>query len=248
MQNPPASVKLTVIYDNYSSDDELQAAWGFSCLVENTEKVVLFDTGGHGPTLMANMARFGIPPRAVEAVVLSHAHWDHTGGLAELLDANGGVTVYMLKSFPRKIREAARRAGARLVEISGPENILPGVKTTGEMSSGVGPAEQSLIIETKSGALVLTGCAHPGVAGIAERAVELTAGTILAVVGGYHLHRAGDREVREVAARLQELGVRYVVPCHCSGDRAVQLLREAYGKRCLNCSAGEVIDTARLGG
>ncbi len=246
MHGPPAGVKLTVIYDNYSVEDELQAAWGFSCLVENTEKVVLFDTEGHGPTLMANMARLDIAPRALEAIVLSHAHWDHTGGLAELLGAEGEVTVYMLKSFPRKIREAARRTGARLVEISGPEDVFPGVKTTGEMSSGAGPAEQSLIIETKSGMLVLTGCAHPGVANIAERAVELTGGTILAVIGGYHLHRAGDGEVREVGTRLQEIGVRYVIPCHCSGDRAVQVLREIYGKRCLSCSAGEVIETARL--
>ena len=246
MSSAPPSVKLTVVYDNYSTRDGLGAAWGFSCLVENFDQVILFDTGGHGPTLMANMSELGIAPDSVDAIVLSHAHWDHTGGLPEFLDANSDVTVYMLSSFPDKTREVARRSGARLVEVSGPADICPGVKTTGEMASGKGAPEQSLIMKSESGVVALTGCAHPGVVSIVERAVGLAGRRILVVAGGYHLHRVSEAAVREVASHLQELGVGYVAPCHCSGDRAVEIMREAFGTHCLGCGAGVVVDTARL--
>jgi len=246
MSTDKGSVKLTVVYDNYSLTDELQAAWGFSCLIENLEQVILFDTGGQGPALMANMAELDIDPGGIDAVVLSHAHWDHMGGLGDFLEANDRVTVHMLDSFPNKVKEVVRRTGARLVDTSAPAQICAGAMTTGEMASGGGPPEQSLVIESESGSLVLTGCAHPGVVSVTERALELASDRILLVAGGYHLHRAGRDEVNEVAASLRDLDVKYIAPCHCSGEGAVELLRTAFGPRCLSCSAGEVIDTARL--
>ncbi len=239
-------IRLTVIYDNQSTSDELQAAWGFSCLIEGLERTILFDTGGQGATLMANMEEIGIDPSAVDAVFLSHRHWDHTGGLQAFLQANGDVTVHALASFPRNLKDAARRSGARVVETEGAVDVCRGAQTTGEMSRENGTPEQSLVIGTGCGAVVITGCAHPGVVEIAERAAELAGCDILAVVGGYHLHGAGDGVVREVAERLKALGVGYVAPCHCTGDRAMDLLRQDFGDRCLSCGAGETIEIGRL--
>lgn len=91
---------LTVIYDNNPSDPRFRTAWGFACWVETPDGVVLFDTGGDGPTLPNNLAEGGMDPRAVDAVVLSHAHGDHTGGLMGLLDAGARPTVYVPVSFP----------------------------------------------------------------------------------------------------------------------------------------------------
>ena len=74
-------VRIAVVYDNRSLDRQLSPSWGFSCLVGDD---LLFDTGGDGPRLVSNMARMGFDPRRIRSVVLSHAHGDHTGGIAAL--------------------------------------------------------------------------------------------------------------------------------------------------------------------
>jgi 7,8-dihydropterin-6-yl-methyl-4-(beta-D-ribofuranosyl)aminobenzene 5'-phosphate synthase len=248
VNSPPGGVRLTMIYDNYSASEDLRPAWGFSCLVEGLDRTILFDTGGHGPTLMSNMEELGIAPESVGVVFLSHSHWDHVGGLPDFLSANNDVKVFMLRSFPARLKKAARDAGASVEEITDPAEIVPCAASTGEMVTGRGTPEHSLMIRSEAGVVVLTGCAHPGVVSIAERAAKLTGQSILAVVGGYHLHGAGDGRVREAVSRLSELGVAHVAPCHCTGDRATELIRAAYGERCLSCAAGVVIDSASLPG
>jgi 7,8-dihydropterin-6-yl-methyl-4-(beta-D-ribofuranosyl)aminobenzene 5'-phosphate synthase len=120
---------------------------------------VLFDTGGDGPTLLANMRRLGIAPDSIDAVVLSHIHGDHTGGLDLFLALRPGVTVYLPRSFPPAFRRAVERRGARVETVSGPARLLAGVYSTGEI--GDDPKEQALIVDTASGPVVITGCAHP---------------------------------------------------------------------------------------
>lgn len=72
----------------------------FSCLIEGLDKTILFDTGGNGDILLANMQRLGLDPEDVDAVVLSHIDADHTGGLGAFLARNPDVTVYMPESLP----------------------------------------------------------------------------------------------------------------------------------------------------
>ena len=62
---------LTIAYDNYSFNEELETKWGFSCLVEGTEKTMLFDTGGDGQVLLRNMEKLKIDPGAIEIMVFS---------------------------------------------------------------------------------------------------------------------------------------------------------------------------------
>lgn len=67
---------------------------GFSALIERGGERILFDTG-QGIGLLANAGRLGKDLSAVDRVVLSHGHYDHTGGLAAFLDqARGGATVF----------------------------------------------------------------------------------------------------------------------------------------------------------
>jgi len=68
------TLTLSIVYDNNAYDPRLKTAWGFSCLIEYRGQVILFDTGGDSPTLLANMAKLGIDPGEIEAVVLSHIH------------------------------------------------------------------------------------------------------------------------------------------------------------------------------
>ena len=63
-------VKITILYDNYIFKEGTKAEWGFSCLIEGTEKTILFDTGGDDKVLMGNMKLLNIDPQKVDLVVI----------------------------------------------------------------------------------------------------------------------------------------------------------------------------------
>jgi len=235
-------VKFTIVYDNNAYDERLRTAWGFSCWVEVGGKIVLFDTGGDGPTLLGNMAQLGFDPQAIDAVVLSHIHGDHTGGLAGLLDAGGRPVVYVPAAFPASFK-ADVRARTDLVEVTGPVEILPGVYTTGEVGSRI--VEQALVVETAEGLVVVTGCAHPGVVEMVRRAQEAVGGEVAAdfsvVMGGFHLGDASADKIDGIIADFRQLGVRRVAPCHCTGDQARQMFANAFGYDCVLAGVGYAV-------
>jgi 7,8-dihydropterin-6-yl-methyl-4-(beta-D-ribofuranosyl)aminobenzene 5'-phosphate synthase len=231
-------VTFTIVYDNNGYDPELQTAWGFACLVETGEATVLFDTGGDGPTLLRNMAQLGIDPLTIEAVVLSHIHGDHVGGLTGLLDAGARPTVYVPAVFPASFKNSVL-VRTDLVEVTGPMEIRPGLHTTGEVGSAI--VEQALAVETEDGLVVVTGCAHPGVVEMVDRAIEVLGGDVLLVMGGFHLGSATQGQIEGVIDGFRHLGVRTVAPCHCTGDRARQLLAESFGSDYIVAGVGRVI-------
>ena len=98
-------MKATIIYDNTAFRKDLQADWGFAALIEANGKRILFDTGGSGSILLSNMNKLGITPKEIDDVFISHAHFDHTGGLSAFLDQNSDVTVWVPPSF-RGVRNA----------------------------------------------------------------------------------------------------------------------------------------------
>jgi 7,8-dihydropterin-6-yl-methyl-4-(beta-D-ribofuranosyl)aminobenzene 5'-phosphate synthase len=238
-------VKITVVYDNNPYDRRLETAWGFACLVEGFEKVILFDTGGDGDTLLANMAALGYTPGDVDVVVLSHAHGDHVGGLPQVLEENPAVTVYAPSSFAAGLKNEAKRAGATLVEVEGSCDICPGVGSTGEMGTSI--VEQALVAKTPLGLVVITGCAHPGIVSVVGRARSLYGEKVCVVLGGFHLGAADDAELKDVVAAFREMDVRYAGPCHCSGDRARQIFADEFRERYLPVGVGTVVEVSALG-
>jgi 7,8-dihydropterin-6-yl-methyl-4-(beta-D-ribofuranosyl)aminobenzene 5'-phosphate synthase len=232
---PPARATISVLYDNVSWREGMQTAWGYACLVQIRETSILFDTGGDGGLLLANMAGLGVQPAAVDVVVLSHAHADHTGGLAELLAAGVRPVVYLPASFPEAIKRQVADQG-HLVEVSGPIEVAPGVYSTGEVGSEI--AEQALAVRTAEGGVVITGCAHPGVVTMARVAQQVVGGEIALVMGGFHLEDATAAEIESTMQGLRALGVQRVAPSHCTGNFARQLLAEEFGDAYLRAGAG----------
>jgi 7,8-dihydropterin-6-yl-methyl-4-(beta-D-ribofuranosyl)aminobenzene 5'-phosphate synthase len=236
---PDAEVIITIVYDNNGYSGRLTAAWGFSCIVKRPQETILFDTGGDGRVLLSNMAGLGISPDGIDAIVLSHIHGDHTGGIDEFLKRNSEVTVYLPLSFPEQIKQHIKSYGVNLVEIHEPRELSAGVFTTGELGSGV--REQSLLVKTSEGLVLITGCAHPGVMNIVKRAKETTKDKIYIVVGGFHLAGAFPSQVNYTAEILLQLGVEKVALCHCSGDEARRLFKDYFGENYLDCGAGQEI-------
>jgi 7,8-dihydropterin-6-yl-methyl-4-(beta-D-ribofuranosyl)aminobenzene 5'-phosphate synthase len=237
-------VKITVVYDNNEHDPRLETGWGFACVVEGFEKRILFDTGGDGDVLLANMKTLGLDAQDLDAVFLSHIHGDHVGGLPRVLEANPAVTVYTPASFPVGFKEEVKGTGAAVVEVTAAWDICPGVGSTGEMGTSI--VEQALVARTPRGLVVITGCAHPGIVEVVARARDLYGDDVHLVMGGFHLRAAADAELRDVAASFREMGVRYAGPCHCSGDRAREIFAEELSERYLKVGVGTEVEPLRL--
>jgi 7,8-dihydropterin-6-yl-methyl-4-(beta-D-ribofuranosyl)aminobenzene 5'-phosphate synthase len=187
-------MKVTIVYDNRPARPDLAGDWGFACIVDAHEKRILFDTGAKGAILMDHLRTLEIDPASVDAVFISHDHWDHTGGLAAFLERRQ-VPVYVpaVCADPPGVET--------LVRLDEPREIAPGLFSTGEL----GKMEQSLVVRTgPDTTAVIVGCSHPGVGNILDAAASV--GTPTALLGG--LHGFSDFERLEPLERI--------CPVHCT--------------------------------
>ena len=241
---PLDELTITVVHDNYPHAEGLKTAWGFSAYVTGAEKSILFDTGSSGMLLLENMAKLRIDPASVDMLVLSHVHGDHAGGLTGLLKANPRVHVHLPEPFPARIKDVVRGYGAPVSEIREPQQICDSVHTTGVLGRRI--KEQALTIRTQRGLVVLTGCAHPGIAKMLDGIRRQYRDDILLVLGGFHLEWATPWKVERIIAAFRDCGVRYVAPTHCSGEKARERFRRAFGPRFIEIGVGKVVSLADL--
>lgn len=215
-------LRLTVLYDNEACPG-FTGSWGFSALLETGKEILLFDTGWDGTLLLKHMEKIGINPTCISKLVLSHQHWDHIGGLPELLYANPGLTVYVPSSFSKNLKREIRKR-ADLVEIKEATEISEGIWSTGELGDKI--KEQSLVLNTENGSYVLTGCAHPGIEAIMDAA--LSCGKIKGILGGLH-----DSERFE---RLKEMELIAAGHCTVHKEKIRNAFRLNIRKRELACA------------
>jgi len=233
-------IKMTVLYDNYLFSEGTKTAWGFSCFIEGTEKSILFDTGGKGEVLMHNIDKLNINTESVEMIVISHNHWDHTGGLFTFLEKKSGIPVYLPHSFPVKFINKVKEAEATVVLINEPVEICKDVYSTGEIEGPVN--EQSLIVKTNKGLVVVTGCSHPGIVKIIKKAQEIMGEEVYLVFGGFHLMRDSEKDIKEIINQLRESGVKKCGATHCTGDKQINLFKEAFGNDYIEMGTGRVLE------
>jgi 7,8-dihydropterin-6-yl-methyl-4-(beta-D-ribofuranosyl)aminobenzene 5'-phosphate synthase len=235
-----APTVLTIAYDNRALDPGLRSGWGFACAIETPETTILFDTGAEGDALLYNLRALGIDPAQIEIVILSHNHADHTGGLEALLGLRDDLVIYAPESFAEDI---VRRAGGRgqVVEVLQIQPIVGGVWTLGEMGTSI--REQSVVVEGSRGLTLITGCAHPGIVSIAERALEV--GPVDLVLGGFHLGQTPADQIETIIERLQGLGIARAAPGHCTGELAIEMFRAAYGDGYLAVYVGTRVELER---
>jgi 7,8-dihydropterin-6-yl-methyl-4-(beta-D-ribofuranosyl)aminobenzene 5'-phosphate synthase len=241
---PASEITLTILYDNYPYADGYKNNWGFSCLIEGTGQTILFDTGGRDGSLMHNFRMAGKDPKEVDLIVLSHIHHDHTGGMDKFLETHRGIEVYMPRSFPQTFKSGMEAKGALVAEVGGPTKISDHVWSTGEMGREI--IEQSLVVETPGGLVIITGCAHPGISEIVAKALEIKEKEILLVMGGFHLLRTDQGAVEALARGFRDQHIKYAAPTHCSGDGTIRIFQETFGERYLRLGTGRVIQTAAL--
>ncbi|MBN2169704.1 MAG: MBL fold metallo-hydrolase [Candidatus Krumholzibacteriota bacterium] len=235
-----AAPRITILYDNTIHAPGMRADWGFACLVGTGGRRVLFDMGANGALLRANADTLGVTLDGLDAVVLSHEHWDHTGGLDAALVDNRGVAVHLVADSPRKLTDRITERGGRAVPVTGAREIVPGLWTTGQVGGRI--PEQALGLETAAGLVVVTGCSHPGIVEMVRAASAARQGALLLALGGFHMMDRDAAQVDAVIVALRELGLARVAPSHCTGDAAIAAFHEAWGEDCLALGAGRVLE------
>src|SRR4030042_462106 len=150
-------MRIKIIFDKITENKKLHTGWGVSFLADDR---ILFDTGENGSWLMENMKYLRVNISTMEAVVISHDHWDHQGGLWELLKNKIGLTVYACPNFSAGFKEKVRSLKGNLIETKKNIEISKGIFITGEIAGeykGEYMPEQALVAKTDKGLTVITG-------------------------------------------------------------------------------------------
>jgi len=235
------SMEIRILFDNKKEDIRYVVGWGVSYLVNGD---ILFDAGENEEMLFHNMRLMDIRPDQIKKIVISHEHWDHVGGLWRLITGNPGVPVYICPGFSREFKDRIISSGANAIEVGPFTEIDRNIYTSGEIQGSCRYGripEQVLILRSKKGISVVTGCAHNGIADILKSINERMPGPIHLVLGGFHTLDMSASVVGSVIKRFQQMGVGKVAPTHCTGDEAIRLFKEFYGADFVEAVVGKTI-------
>ena len=237
-QGQDESVTVTIIYDNYAHVDGTETDWGFAALIETGDSTILFDTGTRGDIFMRNFRALGKDPADIDALVFSHDHGDHTGGMGALFETGIKPPTYILSAFDSDVRNQISTL-TTTIETQPGDEILAGVFTTGQVGEAI--PEQALVIPTANGMVVITGCAHAGVVAMLERVRELSDEPVYLVFGGFHLFNAPAEHVSATVEAVRDLGAQKVGATHCTGDAAIEAFANEYGENLVTLGVGRVL-------
>ncbi len=103
--------------------------------------------------------------------------------------------------------------------------------------------EQSLVFETEKGLVIFNSCSHAGPKNIlSEIKSAFPENNVYAYLGGLHLYRSNEEEIRRMAEILKESSLQLIVTGHCTGDKAYKILKNVLGDRLSQLSVGKVIE------
>jgi len=235
-------MKVKVIAVGSTKWERFIRRWGVSFLIDED---VLFDTFGNPGVLLSNMRKFSIDTAKIKHIVLSHDDWDHISGLWYLIQNRKDITVYIGPGFKQEIKDRISSFGAKVIEAGGLTRIKDDIYSGGENygeSDGRKIYEQSVVIKTADGLVVICGCAHPGAVNIVRHVKASFQARVHLLIGGFHLKDNTDETNLDIIKDLRELGVRRVAPMHCTGKRATDAMREAFGHGFIQAKEGNSIE------
>jgi 7,8-dihydropterin-6-yl-methyl-4-(beta-D-ribofuranosyl)aminobenzene 5'-phosphate synthase len=254
---------------------------GFSAFIETDRGNYLFDTG-NGHAVVSNSLALHKDLRSITKIFLSHGHYDHTGGLPEVLKMIGNVDVHahphvfldriaVVKDNGNEVRRFIpfkksylESLGANFIlnrdfiQIQG-EMFLTGevpretlfeepdprlfVEMDGKTTQDIFLDDQSLIIETDKGLILILGCAHAGMINIINHVVrKIGKEKFHAIMGGTHFDFLTPEQLEKSIETLKRMDIEKIGVSHCTGMRAAFRLHQEFGERFFYGCVGSVLE------
>ena len=248
-------IKITILNDNTPGRGFL-SEHGLSFLIEMGGKKVLLDAGP-GDVFQINANKLNISLDSIDAVVLSHGHWDHGNGLKYLQ----GLHLYAHPNVFKK-----RYHTSRGEDYVGLDMTQKDYEEKFELHLSVEPLElfkncwflgeiprindfearttafidedgkedfiaddSGLALVSEKGLIVISGCAHAGIINTIKHAQKVSGESrVHAVLGGFHLKKANEVTYKTIE-QLKVLGISNVLPSHCTDLPALSKFYEAFG-------------------
>jgi len=276
-------MKITILCENTVGRLVGYGEHGFSAFIETEQGNYLFDTGS-GHAVIANSLVLNKDLKSIKKIFLSHGHFDHTGGLPEVLKLKGEVDVHahpdvfsdrikILKKdgkekkqfvgLPYK-RKYLEYLGANFILNSDFTEVEKGVSLTGEVprrtpfektdpilfteidgrtATDTFPDDQSLILDTPKGLVLILGCAHSGMINIIHHVMNKTGKErFYAILGGTHLDFLTSEQLEESIKFLKKMDIEKIGVSHCTGMRASSRLHQEFGDRFFHGCVGSVLE------
>jgi len=232
---------VTIMYDNRPFIEDWEAGWGFSCLIETGGKKLLFDTGDDGEKLLINFKRAGIDPEEVDVLTFSHFHWDHKDGAEEFLK-HSSAYVYIPYFFSKEFITMVAYSDNKY-ELTGKtkKEIINDVYITPSMIRPMGTREQAIVLVSGKDLALITGCAHPGILNMVRKVNGFFPGKVKMVLGGFHLKDYSDKAAENIVNQLKKEGVEKFAPCHCTGEKQIEIFSKLCGEGFIETGSGKNI-------
>lgn len=255
-------MKIVTLMENTSCREELCFEHGLSLYLETGNHKILFDAG-QSAAFADNAEKMGVDLQKADFAVLSHGHYDHSGGLGKFLELNETAPVYVSRwAFEPHYESDGRYVG---VDVSLQENsriryvaeetaLAEGitlyrmdkapmdtagllVEEAGERKPDDFRHEQYLLVEEQGKRILISGCSHKGILNI----MDMFQPDIL--IGGFHFMKMEDEaQLRSAAEILLQYDTVYYTG-HCTGLKQYDYLKTIMGDRLHYISTGTILET-----
>ena len=254
-------MKIVTLMENTSCREDLCFEHGLSLYLETGSHKILFDAG-QSAAFADNAQTLGVDLGNVDFAVLSHGHYDHSGGLGKFLEANENAPVYVSRwAFEPHWESDGRYVGVdlslqetgRIRYVAEKTVLAEGITlfrletapmdTAGLLVEENGVRlpddfrhEQYLLLEEAGKRILISGCSHKGILNI----MEAFRPDIL--IGGFHFMKITEEEKLDAAAKKLLAYDTVYYTGHCTGRKQYDYLKTIMGEKLHYISTGTVLE------
>ena len=253
-------MKIVTLMENTACREDLCFEHGLSLYIETENHKILFDAG-QSAAFADNAEKLGVDLREVDFAVLSHGHYDHSGGLQKFLEINRTAPVYVSShafephysangyigmdpalqknkqiNYVRQKTKLADGITLHRIETAPTDTAGLQMEENGVRKPDDFRHEQYLLLEEQGKRILISGCSHKGILNI----VDAFRPDIL--IGGFHFMKIESEETLEAAAKkLLEYDTVYYTG-HCTGQKQYEYLKTRMGNKLHYISTGTVLE------